>query len=469
MRVPNPDSSNAVLIGTAVYQSAQLADIPAVYNNLVQLAATMTDPEIGGFVAARCTTILNPVDGRAVYEALREPVAAATDTFLVYFTGHGLLGTRGELYLAVANTDPDILSVSALAFDVVKEVFRKSRAVHRILILDCCYSGRATDAFMGTVTDTALAQVELPVEVGSTITLASAPANVPALAPPGAPYTAFTGEMIQLLRASWREEDPPLTLEALYRQLIRTAAIRHLPEPQMRGTGAAGELTLTRIGKHSSSQGKERNGRIPPITDFLGAVLDNDGIILGTCFQIASGVFVTAGHVVASAYPATDDAEVGMIVRVEPITGGAAFDSRVESVDQKHNIAVMHSTMELPSTVAGLTDTDDLSLSAPVVIVGAAFLDPDLSDSMSNFRFMTAPGTWEGLASRAGALLGRVRSDSVVPGMSGAPVIRVIHGRPDGMVVGVVVGRYNSADGRLQNTVWVTLTEHVKRLIDVDA
>ena len=144
VRIPDPDYSNAILVGTATYQSADLPNIPAVYNNLVQLASVISDPELGGFAAARCTTLLNPVDGRAVYEVLRGPAAEATDTFLVYFTGHGLLSSRGELYLAVANTDPDALSVSALAFDVIKEVFRKSPAVNRILILDCCYSGRAS-------------------------------------------------------------------------------------------------------------------------------------------------------------------------------------------------------------------------------------------------------------------------------------------------------------------------------------
>ena len=53
-------------------------------------------------------------------------------------------------------------------------------------------------------------------------------------------------------------------------------------------------------------------------------------------------------------------------------------------------------------------------------------------------------------------------SSAVVPGMSGAPVIR----DSDGAVAGVVSGRYNSADGWLAGTVWVARTEDLAVLLD---
>ena len=53
-------------------------------------------------------------------------------------------------------------------------------------------------------------------------------------------------------------------------------------------------------------------------------------------------------------------------------------------------------------------------------------------------------------------------SSAVVPGMSGAPVIR----DSDGAVAGVVSGRYNSTDGWLAGTVWVARTEDLAVLLD---
>ena len=191
---------------------------------------------------------------------------------------------------------------------------------------------------MGTATDIALAQVELQAEIGSTVTLTSAPANLPALAPLGAPYTPFTGEMIRQLRRGGLEEGQPLTLEALYGRLISTAAIQQLPQPQMRGTGTAGELTFTRIGKQPYSQAIRRDGRAPHHR-LIGAVLSDNGSRAGTCFQISSGVLVTAWHILDDI--CNSNAEVGRIVQVEPLTGGTAFDCQIKSLDQKHNIAVL--------------------------------------------------------------------------------------------------------------------------------
>ena len=61
----------------------------------------------------------------------------------------------------------------------------------------------------------------------------------------------------------------------------------------------------------------------------------------------------------------------------------------------------------------------------------------------------TCTGSWPRQVSGRGETrddavpLGRMTSSGVVPGMSGAPVVR----DGDGAVVGVVSGRYNSADG----------------------
>ena len=267
VRLPDPDRSSVVLIGAASYslQSPHLPPLPAIHNNLVQLAAVLTDPVTGGFAAQRCSTLLNPPDVRTVYELLQGAATDATDTLLVYYAGHGLLDARGELHLTLTGTDPEQpdTSITALPITTVKRVLADTGATHRILILDCCFSGRATDAFMGPPTEVALAQVE----VGSAIIIASAPANLPALAPPGQPFTAFTGELIHLLRTGIPDTQQPMTIETLYRQLLDAADARELPRPQRRGTGTAGDLALTRTAPQHrnmpTSAGEERASDTP--------------------------------------------------------------------------------------------------------------------------------------------------------------------------------------------------------------
>ncbi|MFF0157427.1 Rieske 2Fe-2S domain-containing protein [Streptomyces sp. NPDC005263] len=235
MRLPDPARSKAVLIGTGTFRSPDLRDVPAVRGNLTDLAAVLSDPVCGSFPVGRCAVVPDPADARTACRALQDAANAAEDTLLVYFAGHGLLGARGELFLAMADTDPAALRVSALEYDVLREVVSECGADNRVVVLDCCFSGRAVPA-LGTV----LSQTAIE----GTYVLASAPPNGVALAPDGAAHTAFTGELITLLRDGVPGGPELLGLGEIYRRLLRAAVLRGLPRPECSGTGTADLLAL---------------------------------------------------------------------------------------------------------------------------------------------------------------------------------------------------------------------------------
>jgi hypothetical protein len=241
VRLPDPQRSYAVLIGTSTYHFPELADLPAVHRNLGALAGVLTDQALGWLPAERCIVLSDPTDVRVVYRTLRQYAAIAEDTLLVYFAGHGRTGPRNELYLGLTDTNPDELRVSALPFDLIREVLSDSPATNRVLILDCCFSGRAIQDMSGP-DEAILGQIGIE----GTYTLTSAPANVVALAPIGAEYTAFTGELITLLRTGIPNGPELLTFATLYPQLLYTMTILGLPLPRQRGTGTVDQLALTR-------------------------------------------------------------------------------------------------------------------------------------------------------------------------------------------------------------------------------
>ena len=188
---------------------------------------------------------------------------------------------------------------------------------------------------------------------------------------------------------------------------------------------------------------------------YLGRVLDGAGDPVGTCFQVAPGVLVTACHVLADIGAASDNSPV----RVDPLAGGDSFEVTVARVDPVHDLAVLVSDAGLPGTAGPLTATDQMALRAGVTVTGHAVPD----DPGHRYRFLNAPGEWAGWTTRDDAVpLGRLISGAVVPGMSGAPVIC----DSDGAVAGVVSGRYNSTDGWLEGTVWVARTEDLAVLLD---
>jgi hypothetical protein len=141
-RLPDPARSRAVLIGTSRYTDPELSPLPAVAANLHDLGAVLTDPRGTGL--AGCLTLAEAPDAAAVGEELAQAAAEAEDMLLVYYAGHGLTWTnRNELYLALRHSRPNTAGTSALRCADVRQVFLDSQASVRVLILDCCFSGRA--------------------------------------------------------------------------------------------------------------------------------------------------------------------------------------------------------------------------------------------------------------------------------------------------------------------------------------
>ena len=191
------------------------------------------------------------------------------------------------------------------------------------------------------------------------------------------------------------------------------------------------------------------------VPGYLGRVLDGSGGPVGTCFQVAPGVLVTAWHVLDDVNSATE----GKQVQIDPLAGGDRFGAVVRRVDPVRDLAVLAADSRLPDVAGPLTPTDQMAVRAPVTATGHAVLE----DRGSTYRFLTAVGHWAGGTTRDDAIpLGRVIADRVVPGMSGAPVVR----DSDGAVAGVVSGRYNSADGWPPSTAWIARTEDLLPLLD---
>ena len=81
MRLPDPECSYAVLIGSSTYHSAELADLPAVRNNIEGLAEVLTNPTLGGLLSDRCTVLSDPADMRVVYRILRTCASKTSSSF----------------------------------------------------------------------------------------------------------------------------------------------------------------------------------------------------------------------------------------------------------------------------------------------------------------------------------------------------------------------------------------------------
>ncbi|PZG46988.1 hypothetical protein C1I98_13835 [Spongiactinospora gelatinilytica] len=232
--------SYAVLIGTSQY--TMLPKLPAVHNNLVRLRELLMDKKLCGLPADNCIVVSDPTTNPEMLDPVREAADKATDTLIVYFAGHGQIHSEGnDLYLALVNADRAAMYKST-AYGYLRSEIRNSRAKRKIVILDCCYSGRAFGE-MGSG-DEPTVRVVNSAAVTGTYLIASTAENKASLAPEGHEYTAFTGELISIIQGGLPGEPPLLTVGKIFDH-VRTALIeKGLPMPQRRDGDLSEDIPL---------------------------------------------------------------------------------------------------------------------------------------------------------------------------------------------------------------------------------
>lgn len=191
-RLPDRGKSSVILMGAARYKDPALHELPAVRNNLTQLASALSDPRFGGFAGDRVHTILNPElnDGGVISQIAEQ----TQDALLFYFSGHGLLEADGEFFLALRESRAMKPRFSAFPYQWIRSMMLESPARSRIVILDCCFAGRAMEA-MADQSSALVGQLD----VAGAYTLAATAPNRTARAPKNHRYTAFSGELIRIL------------------------------------------------------------------------------------------------------------------------------------------------------------------------------------------------------------------------------------------------------------------------------
>ncbi|MFG2045715.1 tetratricopeptide repeat protein, partial [Dactylosporangium sp. NPDC048998] len=194
-------------------------------------------------------------------------------------------------------------------------------------------------------------------------------------------------------------------------------------------------------------------GSRPDVPGYLGQVVNDAGVAVGTCFQIQPGVLATAWHVLNDIGAGT----VGADVAVAALAGDTSVPATVHAVDEAHDLAVLTCDMPLPGSVPGLVASSSVQPATKVTVTGVSQFP-----NATPFRYTSVVGVWQGGALRVDDVaLGQVTATGLAKGMSGGPVRRI----DDGRVVGLVSARYNSATIWLQGTVWVARVEDLLPLL----
>jgi len=232
--------ARVLLIGTGQHaEGSGLPSLPAVERSVRDMGEALV--ERCGLGWDRLRLVVDAVTPTEIGLALAEEAERATSLLMIYYVGHGLVGLGGELYLATRATDarPGWLAHTALAYNAVRNSLLESSATALVVVLDCCYSGRAIGVLGSPEGEAAgLAQVH------GGFVLTSAAASELALAPEGDTYTRFTGEFLNVLRNGDPRGPEQLTLQDIYRYLAKKLPATGGPRPHYIASGRADDLVI---------------------------------------------------------------------------------------------------------------------------------------------------------------------------------------------------------------------------------
>ncbi|TXK39956.1 NACHT and WD repeat domain-containing protein [Nonomuraea sp. C10] len=193
-----------------------------------------------GLAASRLTVLPDPETPHELAEAVALLAEQAEELLVFAYAGHGLIGVDNELYLATqASVDltRGVARNQALPYPEVRTILSSSPAPHALVILDCCWAGRAT-SWPGCYLLTATSREEA------------------AWVPDGDGHPAFTGALVNLLVAGDPQAPRLLTLDDVHRSLRRALGARGLPLPRRQAADVSGGRPLAVNGAYRAPQGR---------------------------------------------------------------------------------------------------------------------------------------------------------------------------------------------------------------------
>lgn len=132
----------ALVIAISEYESDELSNLDFCKNDGDEIGKLLKD--LGYDVKKQ---LVGNVDGTTLQDEIIEffgdPEIKHDDTVLFYYSGHGVPGSTGEVYLSSSNIDPTKPMKRGFSFDELTTMMESCNSRCLVTMLDCCYSGSA--------------------------------------------------------------------------------------------------------------------------------------------------------------------------------------------------------------------------------------------------------------------------------------------------------------------------------------
>ncbi len=273
--------SRAILIGNSRYRDPRLDDLPAV--SCVRKMGELLVDDLCGWPKDRIESLVDIAAPHELARRIAEAIKDAQDVVLLYYVGHGLRTTKGQLALAVgdSDSDPTLRSHTAILYENVADILRGCPAATKLVILDCCHAelGNKANYVFQSGDDMAEAY-----PVDGLYFIGASRALEKAKTPVGGDLTYFTRAFLDTVRDGIPGAPPMLRLDQIFVKLRSRLVRSNLPEPVESGTRGAHQYPFARNAAARTSQPEWSGATVrvvgppgplrEPRTDTEGSTLD---------------------------------------------------------------------------------------------------------------------------------------------------------------------------------------------------
>jgi predicted metallopeptidase len=181
-----------------------------------------------------------------INQVLRE--ADKNDLVLIYYSGHGKLNPAGKLHLTSTDSVINALEATSIPVSTIKDYVDVSSSNKIVLILDCCFSGAAGEAFARSGVDD---QIQLVSGGRGTYIMTASTVIQVAQEKESDQYGVFTKHMIEGIKSGDADLDSngSISMGELYRYVHDHVLDEGFQEPMKWDLNVRGELVIARSGK----------------------------------------------------------------------------------------------------------------------------------------------------------------------------------------------------------------------------
>lgn len=242
-------STKVLIIGNGKFEDNQISEIPNITANNQELSKLFSnDLYFPGIEETRILSLENKN-----YRELSRSITTFTencdekDTIIIYLSGHGIVSSNDfKLYFPAKDTLSKFIEDEGISIDSLKSRLRSSSASSKILVLDCCFSGRAIDGTMSSNLVSQTITTNVLESVSGTYIMTSACQDKPALFDSNNDKvpTNFTNQFIETIKDGINNKKENLEIGDIFNTI--KSKTKKGPTPQASSLNEADKIPLGR-------------------------------------------------------------------------------------------------------------------------------------------------------------------------------------------------------------------------------